>query len=105
MVITTELPSVTAVEVTTESPLSLKTTVAAVDAEQGSVTSIEKVTRSFAAFKLKVEEPAGPLLAIVIELVKYTLVELTSVSLAELTMMFPEPAGASETKLGRLVQV
>ena len=58
------------------------------------------------ALRLNVDDPAGPLLAIVISLVKYTDVVLTSLNFVELTMMRPDPVGASVTKpVGRLFQV
>jgi hypothetical protein len=51
-------------------PESLNTTAVAVEPEQGSVTATLKLTCYAPELRLKVEEPAGPLLATVISFVK-----------------------------------
>ena len=65
------LPSVTVMEVMVASVLeSLNTFALAVEPEHGSVTEMLKLTCYAPELRLKVEELAGPLLAIVISLVK-----------------------------------
>ena len=63
-------PSVTLIDVIVAAELSLKTLAVAVEAPQGSVTTISKLIWSLDVFKLKVEELAGPFDAIVITFVK-----------------------------------